>query len=808
MRDIIVNYGFDKPKSNIYGSLIAIDINRHMVVNPPRLPLFRRRCRYVSIKSGVTSERDITRIAVQDIKGRTLAIVISYQVRCEPGNEPSTALALAGNGDEPQEAFERLLESWVCEFADSYDDGRQDFIDNFEYAREGMGRYLKEKAQSTVGLDLNLDLIAEGESDVDTIQISDFVVSARPHDGDENIDFRIAVDLEVADGGRIKAVVGRQGQKEFEEIIRRVVRETIRRSDLDDLYFNFDSKVRPGLRRTIDDAVAPEGRHLASFSVRRDNVDQTPKQVVEIDMPLKIPLREAPATVAVTHRMRLNLNSITNFRLLNIPPKEFKDWVEERLTDASRNVLFNKAFADLVKDFDLDEAAVGQAINKTMAEAGYDVKMYMILPELEAVRLQKDGFEFAIKGDFSTSDPRVSAGVNIAVRGRIPDLAADAIQRRLKPPSAVAGTSGVDTSLSQEIVRAATNAVQWSIHRLRPDLFYRYFDVPYASREIEQDDSAPKIPLLEGDTVNAFLRREVEAALRKEFAAGNIEVLPRIDQNDLTRRIVQLCQGQRTLEIDVVPVADGGDAYPVTFQVRYKIDGLVENGWSAFQSNAGFAEQTESGDIDISREVAEITGALEQTVRDKLRVVPAAALHYRDYATKKKIDALIESDIKDCAASGFGLNIQVISIGREMTDEEAYRSNYRGEAIQETEELNSHNRDMIRQSQVASQRQLHEMSEQIQKLREERTGLLASVMAAEEEDRIEMLDEEIKSLEAERKRLVSKVRNTLPVKPNTQSSDAEFDFDSMKGNGAPKIEPPPPTDDITPAVEVQPEDDD
>ncbi|GAA6169640.1 hypothetical protein [Sessilibacter corallicola] len=390
--------------------------------------------------------------------------------------------------------------------------------------------------------------------------------------------------------------------------------------------------------------------------------------------PVQVQFSQASTAFEVSDSdVRCNINTSALFVLENYQKykasglkdvKSIQQYMKGALEEATQLYLFGNPYYEVVRNFaDTISGDIEGHLEKVAHRIGYQVKMFQSLTDIESMELL-DGMRVDVSADETEFRTRQSTGhvkVGLSAEMRVSDF--DLLKRLIKP-----GQNGVKSILKKEVIKICRDVIT-GIER-------KAFNLSFDDKVVPQIENAltEKLGKRYGLDVNVIKveQEPTEDALRFFALMGNTQYF----------------------ELEVNPIADGGEGDIIKIESAFEIIGMSENGWENFENkDYGYrinseiwtpskrAElvsavnkridspkpeeiEHERRDIAIRDELADIALRIKQVVEARLDKVPKLAVAIRevkhDMDVKKAVEALVVDAIRD----EWGLEIKLRAFKR------------------------------------------------------------------------------------------------------------------------------------------------
>jgi hypothetical protein len=577
----------------------------------------------------------------------TCNVELSYEVRCERGNEEKLVASLH-RGEHPGVMLDEFLANGIEDFVNDPANATRDVCLDLLEVRAEAGAYLAERALAELGVSLEVHLWPQLEDKLQAQSAKPGFFPIRLKDHDREIDLKFTTDIEIDPDNRMQAVLRYSQVTTLEEKLKQVIRQTLAQEvRLHQFCYELTGTVRSLLIEAINQSLKDEGRKITYLLLESPVLGSRPPQLEEVEHLVECVIRDCEEKIQVVHHLQLSLSDLGRLRATGIT--NLGSWAKARLTDITRSALFDKTYLDLLLAPGWE--AIKAAMEHEAAVIGYAVKQLIVVPHLPPLSW-KDALPIdQYESSYVTKDSRVEVRLNIVVKGQIVNLNSPKLERYLRPSSKIADDM-------KETIRRET---QMLMHRIDPERFYMRFD-------IFENGERP---------VREEIEEHLGKVLAERFDVEEISVVAKPLETDLSRRLSALQEKPQTLEVSNLSFTDHGSSESVTYRIIYKIAGVHESGWHTFRSLRFTSADEESTSIK------EILG---ECVKGMFQIVPGNCLQYENFKTKSQLQEVV----RVAAASvldAFGLSIDITEVRRKETEGELSAQRKLQAAIRESERV-------------------------------------------------------------------------------------------------------------------------
>jgi hypothetical protein len=564
----------------------------------------------------------------------SLEFEVSYEPRCEKGNEDKLALAVA-SGDQPSSVVDRFIADRLQDFVDRESASARDVCLEFPQLRGFLQSFVADRARNELGLTLELTIAPRLEKELQTIPVEMNSFPVRVCDQDQQVDLKLATELEVDPENRIRALLYLQHQQMTDPpdvVVRQVIRKILA-EEVTFHAFSYDLKgtVRSRLIEALNSRLLTEGRKVTFLRLEPGSeTKELSPEIPQMEHTVECRIADCEDVIPIKHRLKLTLRDLGRFRASSIP--DLKVWAIARLDEITRDVLFERRYLDVLLDFSPDEAEIKARMERAAHEIGYTVRQLIAVPALKPLSWKEEGFLLEeIKDTFATRDSRIDVGLNVVVKGKIGDLRDPRLQRYLNPRS----------RLLENIRDLVLRETRKMIHGVSPEHFYMRFAY--------SDDPAEP-------AVREMIETRISSVLSELYGIEDIGVIPKPLETDLTKRLDLLRQGPHKLVVACAPLNRGGEE--VNYRIDFDILGVPPESWYVFRAKSYASTEEE---LNMIREV------IAEDVKSKLQIAPKEILQFTEMGRYHDLAEVIQRSVREKVERVFGLRIQLINMNRLST---------------------------------------------------------------------------------------------------------------------------------------------
>lgn len=656
--------------------------------------------------------------------GLSFEIAVSYEARCEPGNEERLVRAL-WRKEHPGAALDDLITRWIDEIALSPEMADRDLCLDFPTLEPKLRSLLTQRASQEAGFVLDVSLRPLIEDKLDKIRPAATFFPVRVRDSDEEIDIKVTTELEVDPDNRMRALLAYRQTTRLENVVRETVRHTLAMQvTLHELCYETKTRVRALLVAAINQRLYEEGRRISFLEIASPLFDKLPRDHWKLDHTATCDIRDHQG-VKVVHRVQILLEDVGKLRASRIG--DLEHWTRQRLERFTQEILFARSYIDLLLDFAPTEAEIKRRMEDALAGIGCAIEQLIAIPDLEPLSWKHGFQQDDNEKSYMTHDSRVEVRLNVVVKGKISNLRDERLNTYLRPQS----------RLFDDIREVIHRETQHIMHGIDPEQFYMRFQ--YTDRLGEQP-------------VRLEIEERVRAALLERFAIEDISVIAKPLETDLTKRLGKLLEGPHMLEVACFPLQDSSRGEEVTYSVAFDIEGVHESGWHIFR-----AKSFPSFEAELQR----ISEVMAQDIRAKIELAPLAFRQFTDLGVQRKIEEVIHGSARRKVIEVFGLCVSVVTVTRKATAGEQVANQAMSHAREKSMETGRH--------------LLESKTQELIVLTSKRLRLVEAGVEPDDpelqsiQDRIEALEREVAPDHRERGR--EEVKILLPEKSGSSGAD-------------------------------------
>lgn len=551
-------------------------------------------------------------------KDQKIAIILRYEARCDLGNERLVVASLY-NGVNPGVVFNDLLAKWVNEYLSVR---WNEITEAYQYEKNNLQAVLATKALRDVGLNLDVEISAEGQDSLETIAFGPSVLRVRFKDCNEEENLQVRLEIAVDEQGVVKALLN-QGISLTDWITKTIQKYFADQIPVETFCFELNSTpVKEGLRIYLNETLRSVGRKVEFVSLEGDaGVPRSFRKDLEITyhhFAYPDPIITQTSVLMVPH-------DIVRYRAKKSPALDA--WIETTLRETIDDVLFGVEYLDLFTKFELLEAQIKEEMSRKAEAIGFTVKHLITKFHLDFIdRLTKIDIEIDKDEDnslFETSVPDCSVRLGVAVTARIQDLAgmSDRLKHRQDIP--------------EEMKRDIRTLVKQYVQNVEPDRFYMRYS---GTDPIQYPNEIP---------VERELSNKITAMLMSEFGAEVTHLTLTRGKTKTAEALALLLKESRDFKAHIsLGNNKGADMFVVTG--AFSVEGVHYNAWKRFQERDPSLEK--------------IKKRIEDCIQAELRPISASLILYRGQENIKKLKRHLLSAAKELILDEFGLVINLTTV--------------------------------------------------------------------------------------------------------------------------------------------------
>ncbi len=258
--------------------------------------------------------------------------------------------------------------------------------------------------------------------------------------------------------------------------------------------------------------------------------------------------------VEIDHTLALTLTDDIKYMLSKII--DLNKWAKSKLEQFTKNALVEKTYAEVL--INLDQDMIKSPMQVAAKEIGYEIKQLIIVPgiDIEKFYFETDDNTLASVKEFNTIDSRVKVSLNIIVSGKL-DLQHYGTKKFIKP--------GIDIIAGMK--RLVQDTVRNYINGIAPQQYF-------TQQSKFQED----------------LKSEVSIKLMEQYGFKEIEILVKLLENDLIKRLSLLQEQPFKVNIS-------GDWGSRNYELWFKVLDVSKDGWYRFFANNYKSREEELSEI-------------------------------------------------------------------------------------------------------------------------------------------------------------------------------------------------------------------
>lgn len=615
--------------NNSHEKIVIIDTNTGL----EKRSFLAKNVKYYLISNSINESncaiRDDLKCQVKDFENDfNFSLSINYRVSCEPGNETRVAEAL-WNSSNPREELDLKIRKYVNDYF-SCKGETSDIISNFSSVIKQLNKYLSDKVEREIGLNIKLRITLKQEDELIPFRISSPRFFVQFSDYTEELDLQFELELLVDEDNKTLAVLNSGQRDSLSQLAQKEIKKYLLENvSVEKFYGELNSSVRQGLKLHLDKALTTYGRKVGYLALKTEAISSKVEEFLKVEH--QVVCQVQGESIPVKNMVLIMPENLGKYRVAGSPNLEV--WVKRNLEIIIQPILFNKQYIDILLNFAPIKKEVEAKMGERAKSIGYTVQQIVSIPELEPLKLTKD-FPIEVTGTFDTKDYKVKAKLNIVIDAKIEDL--QKIESLLN--------SRIDVKASMQT--AIERTVRSFLHTVEPERFYvRFFTT---------DNGHPE----EKFSVEKELENLIEQELENEpFFATIKNVTPKPLETEVTERYQKLYKRFSNFEVDVLPF-EGVDE--VRFTGILQVEGVHKDSWYIFQSR--------------NYELEEIKSYFEQCIKAKLKNYPNKALEYKETKDRAALEELLNQWGQQCIVDQFGLEISIKNVDREHTSSEKIKA--------------------------------------------------------------------------------------------------------------------------------------
>lgn len=518
---------------------------RHFIVNNSRNP------------DAVVRREDLL-VEVSDFEGEgpPVRLSLSYDARCQPGDEIRLVEAFANESD-PQLHFHRRLKFWVEDFGQR---NHGSFVDNFTPLAHELRRELKERAARDFGLTLRLRVRIDGAERLSTIEIGPLTLPIRIRGVANKLDLQLEMELAVDPDAIPRAVRHLERLPRLkDELLAEISGFFTSQVTLHQYAYQLAGQVAPALEARLHPLARAQGRLLSRLHLQPGSPLPGVLTSLETTHSFECELAEYPVLVEVKSRFWLELYDVGKYTAAGSPA--LREWAAKRIEDTSRSLLFGIRYTELMRQLEEKKNEVKHRMELEARNIGYTIKQLITLTSLQADVL-REPFTLQVNDQFPTAVSQVEAGLEIVVNTRINEI--DRVEDLLNRQRDV-----------KEVMRAAIREhVANMLHAVDPETFYLYFKIHSPPKT---ENGRREEPL------ERRIRREISKMLQDRFGAEDVHISLKQTETNITELIHSTLSTTREFSIVVMP--RHASRLPIPFKGTLAVTAIDPRGWRNFLKN-------------------------------------------------------------------------------------------------------------------------------------------------------------------------------------------------------------------------------
>jgi hypothetical protein len=684
------------------------------------------------------------KILANDLPGeRQLDLEVGYKIEAQSAAYGKNVQWL---GNVPMtEAIETFIRKRIGQFWLSKIDRLKEFLLEFVNNTSELEQYLVEQFEQVAGLKCYCNIAVIAGPDVHVaVKATGETVALRPKDNYREFVFGYNATLEVDTKGKAKAIAfGPDAKKKWAFLSRQIQKVVTESLSLHQLYINQDQATHVIYDYAFQ-AMLAEGFVLSAFSMNPiTKVDYEPTYECE-DLIVRLEVTGGSEMVVTRNRIMLKVVDLGKYVALGEP--DFAKWVERSVNLITKEVLFEKEYADYVVHNAQHKGEISKRIKAFFLKAGYEVLQYISNPEIEFFDLKED---FVIEREvfFKTKNHDSEVKMKISLRGQIPDL--DKIEYLINRP-------GASVYMIQETMMNVAAARATEIIEARDaEQYYFNFASPYNTQEAKREVLA--------EVLKAAIKGSLESTdPLRTFGLVGLGISFQQLETEVIQRFNALQKNNPVIEFEYQPprVIDLADRFSV--RLSYSVRSVHKEGWPIFKQRCKL--ELEDHLEEIKKVVSNfMTARFDRLSIDQLQNLNTTNLVELEGQLTAKFGALL--------ADQFGLvaeldSFRIFEIGANHLFGAELEANYRTELLighekQRKELVAAHERKLKDQDAIHQQIQVE--NDKLIKLRRD---IAAENWGEFEEETAKAIEERILKLREDLKKLDSEANNRIQRPPS------------------------------------------
>ena len=305
-----------------------------------------------------------------------IRIAISYQAACPSGSEEQLAQALSDKQLTPGVKFDKLVQEWLNEEGKR---GLELLISEYLQDRSRLPERLRERAAREMGLQLQVRLQIEEETQLRTINLGplDVTVRMKDHSGEQHLTLT-RLPLEVDDRQRALAVMYTSRNQTLEKTVEASTQDYFASQVTLQAFHTMhqNESIRQGLLRQLNEALKPVGRVIRTLFFDHKASDH-PVPPSSMSRTVSCVLQQGNITLQVSNNVHLTLRDLARYREQG--SRETDRWLNDSFQQIVREELQYAVFARLLADFQPCEEKIRNRMDATARSYGYDIRQALTL---------------------------------------------------------------------------------------------------------------------------------------------------------------------------------------------------------------------------------------------------------------------------------------------------------------------------------------------------------------------------------------------------------------------------------------------
>lgn len=612
-------------------SLICISLKNNRAVKKCRL---FEKCQYFVVSNRSKAINNVKHSVYDFASDRTLKLEISYEIRCERGQEVFLAEKLSKSSYSLFDFVNHLINEYLTERSEK---NRKDFIDEFETLKSSLSDGLREKLYNELGLiaQFKTEHILPVLVDDDELSVKGFA-HLKGHEERVKVGFEVSAVIFTLPMYS-PAMPTDKGKKEHKlESIEEIVKKEVRDFMMDNItvskyYLINQEETISEIKNRISEKLFKFGRNISELRIKYkgEPLETLRNEEINLKDKVSIELDGAAANVNITNKIQIKITDASKYISAGSIPVE--DWVGDELKRLCSNIAFGMDYIKLLTDVDSAESKIKKEMTSAAKDIGLDIKLISTFVDLPHRSLQED-FDIKVDKNFATKidGHTIKVLVNSAIY--LPELASilDLIKKGLSVKDIV-----------DHIEKTIEAVVQRKMLQFQPNEFYsKYFDN-------EKDIS-----------IEYSLENLVNKTLADVFGAKVVGIVCRLGKDDVAKRYEELIKAEaKKFEITISSLSGTGGE-EIVLSGKFKVTSMVQtsNTWAEF--------------LKQNFTIDNVLTVIEDALSAKFKLLPDELLKFSDLKTMNKIETLAKKIASDRVRELYGVEIDLFEFSRKTTEYE------------------------------------------------------------------------------------------------------------------------------------------